>query len=161
MLCKYAPSFIQRLDAGRLEPGAFVTHVEDQAARGTVVAMPSTRKVVVLWAQAPWMEHVKVESKPILPPSPPRRAKWSMHQAEQSVYDVRGFGYLPQPRTFEGEEEYGPGELTSSQVKALVKDGGDVTYYQDGSVIVKRKAASPPDYLQKPDGSFRSTYYRH
>ena len=80
MLRKYAPSFIQRLDGSRLAPGAFVTHVEDQAARGTLVAL--AEEAVVLWANPPWMETIEVQSQPILAKSRKLNARWSAEVAE-------------------------------------------------------------------------------
>lgn len=152
---------------GDESPGNMVRHVDDKASFGTVVAHDPRKQgfsqqpqVTVLWSREPVLVNVSVQqinSKPR-----PLRAKWSVSKEEPTIYggspDFFNSKLFNQPK-FEGEEEYGPGELDRDQVEELSREG-DVTFHMDGGVTVKRRAAEPPEYLRDAHGNITSRYFR-
>lgn len=150
---------------GDESPGNLVRHVDDKNSFGTVVALDPRKQgfenqpqVTVLWTKDPRL--VQVQSVPITTPSRPLRAKWSVRE-DAPIYGGSQFATRAFQRPeLEGEEEYGPGDLTYDQVKQMHDEGANIEHHMDGTVIVKRKADVPPDYLREPDGSFRNTYRR-
>ena len=152
---------------GDESPGNLVRHVDDKDSFGTVVALDPRRQglenqpqVTVLWTKDPRL--VQVQSVPINAPSRPLRAKWSVAKEEPTIYgsDASFFSRTISRPRLEGEEEYAPGDLDHDQLDEMRRNCDDITFHSDGSVVVKKTADSPPDYMREPDGSFRRTYYR-
>ena len=156
------------IEAGKDEsPGNLVRHVEDERSFGTVVAYDPRKQgfenqpqVTVLWAKEPII--VQVQSVPINAQSRVLRAKWQVEEQD----DMRVYGSISTPKfsmsvpRLKGEEEYNSHELSPEEMEQLRQDADNVTFHQDGRIVVERRADQPPDYLREPDGSFRSSYRR-
>ena len=148
-------------------PGNLVRHVEDKNSFGTVVALDPRKQgfenqpqVTVLWAKEPKL--IQIQSVPINAQSRVLRAKWSVEEHD----DMRIYGSMSTPKfsvsqpRLKGEEEYNAAELSPEELDQLRQEADNVTFHQDGHIVVERRADSPPDYLRGPDGTIRSTYRR-
>ena len=151
---------------GDESPGNFVRHVEDKNSLGTVVAhdprpqgFSKQAQVTVLWSREPLL--IQVQSVPINAQSRVLRARWQAEQAE----DLNAYGSMSgrviSPRTeLKGEEEYNINELSPEEFDQLHSEADEIMHYDDGRIVVTRRAREAPDYLRQADGTIRSTYHR-
>lgn len=148
-------------------PGNLVKHVDDKNSLGTVVAydprpqgFSKQPQVTVLWSKEPLL--IQVQSTPINAQSRVLRARWQAEEAQDfNAYGAMSGRAIIAPRTIlRGEEEYNIDELSSEELEQLQSQADNITYHDDGTLVVKRRSHETPDYLRQPDGTYRSTYHR-
>jgi hypothetical protein len=146
----------------RFQPGNTVSHVDDPQSWGMVLSRREEAGPIidVLWSRTP-VKPVRVHERP------PRRQVPVPHHAVWTLTLERRDGRDPwrahATAALDGDEWYGPGQLTHEDLAEMRHDGHSMEYvmHEDGSVSVRHRNVFPdraPAYVGRAPPSFLRHY---
>jgi|SRR6478609_2966599 len=144
----YDASDIVAIEAPEKTPGSVVRHWGDKRSLGTVISIDerhiTSRQVAVLWSKEPRVEpEIPTQRDPRL-----LGAKWSITQ-EDADKDMMGVRRRPlASHSIECEERYSMHDFDENLSNKFFNERADVTFHEDGTVVVKRRLEGTPDNLR-------------
>ena len=147
-----------------VKPGARVRHRHDPTSLGLALSRrqhPDTDHTVceVLWTKQPWTV-VPLPKEAVHPPPVPAHAVWTRRSTyrDREFFEAGSVKSIPYREwsedTFDGTEEYLPGQLTTDNVHRVLSDHAELTCHSDGMIVVQHRDVPKhrlPSYTQHPD----------